>query len=275
MTGRVCVITGANTGIGRATAEELAKKGATVVMICRSHERGEQGRLEIVAATRNEQVELVVADLSIQAEVRRAAAEILARHPKIHVLINNAGVFLPTREETVDGLEKTFATNYLSHFLLTHLLLDAIKAGAPSRIINVATKTLGLKIDLDDLQLSKRKFSTMNAVGPTKLGLILFGQELAKRLAGTGVTVNSLHPGLVKTPLLDDVPWLMRTVFHLFSGSPQKGARTPVYLATSDEVANVTGKLFADCRQIEAGGQAKDPEFQGKLWDLSMKLAKL
>jgi NAD(P)-dependent dehydrogenase (short-subunit alcohol dehydrogenase family) len=274
MGGRVVVITGSNTGIGRGTAEALAAKGATIVMVCRSKERGEQARAEIAALTKNEKIELVVADLSVQADVRRAAAEILAKHSKIHVLINNAAVFLPKREETVDGLEKTFATNYLGHFMLTHLLLDAIKAAAPSRIINVATKTTGLKIDLDNLQL-KEGYSIMSAVGPTKLALILFAQELAKRLEGTGVTVNALHPGLVKTPLLEEVPWLMRTLFHLFSSSIEKGASTPVYLASSDEVANVSGKLFADCKQVAVGGQAKDPAVQQKLWEISAKLSHL
>jgi NAD(P)-dependent dehydrogenase (short-subunit alcohol dehydrogenase family) len=274
MAGKTCVITGANTGIGRATAEELARQGATVVMICRSRERGEAARAEIAKATGNQSVELVLADLAEMKDVRRAADEIKAKHAKIHVLINNAAVFLPRREVTSDGLEKTFATNYLSHFLLTHLLLDALKKGAPSRVINVATKTTGLKMNLDDLQLTKG-YSIMNAVGPTKLGLILFTQELATRLQGTGVTVNALHPGLVKTPLLDDVPWLMRTLFHLFSGSPQKGARTPVYLATSPDVAGVSGKLFADCKEVKAGGAAADPALQSKLWEISSALARV
>src|SRR4051812_42729202 len=167
MAGRVVVITGGNTGIGRATAEQLAKKDATVVMICRSKERGEEARGQIVAASKNDKVELVVADVSVLADVRRAASEILARHPKIHVLINNAAIFSVKREETVDGIEKTFATNYLGHFLLTNLLLPGLKAAAPSRVISVATKTTGLKIDLDDLQLKNKKFSTMAAVGPT------------------------------------------------------------------------------------------------------------
>src|SRR5262245_11682675 len=245
MQGRVCVVTGGNGGIGRATAEALAGMGATVVLLCRSRERGEQTVSEIGVATGNAP-QLVVADLASMAEVRRAAGELLASHPHIHVLINNAAVFLPKREVTADGLEKTFATNYLSHFLLTHLLLEHIKAAAPARIINVATLTRGLKINFDDLQLEKG-YSIMSAVGPTKLGLILFTQELAKKLEGTGVTVNALHPGLVKTPLLDEVPGWMRFFFHLFSKSPQHGARTPVYLATSPEVANITGKLWADC----------------------------
>src|SRR5581483_11232525 len=147
MSERVSVVTGANGGIGRATAAELARRGDTVVMICRSKERGEAARDAIRAETKNDRVELVLCDLSSMAQVRRAAADILAKHPKIQVLVNNAAVFLPKREVTEDGIEKTFATNYLSHFLLTHLLLPALEAGAPSRIVNVATKTTGLKID--------------------------------------------------------------------------------------------------------------------------------
>ena len=275
MQGKTVVITGANSGIGRATAEALAKMGATVVMICRSRERGEAARNEIIAATKNQNVELVVADLSSMAEVAQAAAKVKSTHPKIHVLINNAAVFLPKREVTADGLEKTFATNYLSHFLLTHLLLDALKAAAPSRIVNVATKTTGMKINLDDLQLEKTKYSIFGAVGPSKLAQVLFTQELARRLEGTGVTVNALHPGVIRSGLLDDSPLWMRAMFGLMAKSPERGAETPVYLASSPQVEKVSGKLFADRKQIPVGGQALDAEKQTRLWDISMRLAKL
>lgn len=271
MAGKTVVITGANTGIGRVTAEELARRGAEVTMICRSKERGEAACAEIRAATKNEKVGLIVADLAELNDVRRAAVEVKQRHPKVHVLINNAAVFLPNREVTSDGYEKTLATNYLSHFLLTHLLLDNLKAAAPSRIVNVATMTRGISINFDDLQLEK-KYSILNAVGPTKMALILHAQELAKKLEGTGVTVNALHPGLVKTPLLDETPWIMRKLSHLFSTTPEKGARTSIYLATSPEVANVSGRLFADCKQVEAKGQAADGKSGPKLWDISLKL---
>ena len=274
MNGKVCVVTGANGGIGRETAKELARRGATVVMICRSKERGEEAQRAVIQETGNPHVELVLCDLASQQQVRRAAADILAKHPKIHVLVNNAAVFLPKREETEDGIEKTFATNYLSHFLLTMLLLDALKAGAPSRIVNVATRTMGLKIDFDDLMLQKR-YSIMKAVGPTKLALILFTKKLSEKLRGTGVTVNALHPGLVKSGLLDDVPWLMRAMFHLLSTNAEKGARTSIYLATDDSVASTSGKLFADCKEVKAGGQAADPAVVDKMWDLSFKMTKL
>jgi len=272
MKDRVCVITGGNAGIGRATAEALAKQGANLVLICRSKERGEAAQRELRESTKNQNVELVIADLASFADVRRAAAEILAKHPKIHVLINNAAVFLPKREVTADGFEKTFQTNYLSHFLLTHLLLDALKAAAPSRIVNVATLTRGLKIDFDDLQ-SEKGYSIFKAVGPTKLALILMAKKMAPMLEG--VTINALHPGLIKTGLLDDSPGWMRFMFHLFSASPEKGARTPVYLASSDEVANVSGKLFNTCREVGTGGQANDPAVADKLYELSLKMTGL
>jgi NAD(P)-dependent dehydrogenase (short-subunit alcohol dehydrogenase family) len=272
MNGKVCAITGGNGGIGRATAEELARLGATVVLICRSRERGEAAQKEIRESTKNQNIELVVADLSSLAEVRRAAGEILAAHPKIDVLINNAAVFLPKREVSADGFEKTFATNYLSHFLLSHLLRPALEAAAPARIVNVATLTRGLKIDFDDLQLEKG-YSIFKAVGPTKLALILMARKMAPMLKG--VTINALHPGLVKTGLLDDTPWLMRKIFHLMSTSPEKGARTSIYLATSADVANTTGKLFANCKEVATGGQANDPAVADKLYDLSLKMVGL
>jgi NAD(P)-dependent dehydrogenase (short-subunit alcohol dehydrogenase family) len=272
MKDRVCVITGGNAGIGRTTAEALAQQGANVVLICRNKERGEAAQREIRESTKNQNVELVIADLASLADVRRAASEILKAHPKIHVLINNAGVFLPKREVTADGFEKTFQTNYLSHFLLTHLLLDALKAAAPSRIVNVATLTRGLKIDLDDLQ-NEKSYSIMKAVGPTKLALILMTKKLAPQLSG--VTINALHPGLVKSNLLDNTPWLMRKFFHLMSTTLEKGARTSIYLATSDEVANVSGKLFASCKEAKTGGQANDPAVADKLYELSLKMTGL
>src|SRR5262245_47393384 len=270
MQGRVCVVTGGNGGIGRATAEALAGMGATVVLLCRSRERGEQTVSEIGVATGNAP-QLVVADLASMAEVRRAAGELLAKHSQIHVLISNAAVFLPQREVTADGFEKTFATNYLSHFLLTNLLLERLQASSPARIVNVATLTRGLSIDLDDLMLEKRKYSIFAAVGPTKLALILMTLELSRRLAGTGVTVNALHPGLVKSGLLDDSPWIMRKLFHLMSGSPEKGARTPVYLASSPDVASVSGKLFVDCKETTMGAVA-NADTARRLWDISAKL---
>lgn len=268
------LITGGNSGIGKATAIGIAKTGATVVIGCRDKARGEAAVTEIKLASGNDKVELLLIDLASQQSVRNAVAQFKERHKQLHVLINNAAVFLRKREETEDGLEKTFATNYLSHFLLTHLLLDTLKASAPARIINVASKHGGLKINFDDLQ-TKEQYSFMKAVGPTKLGLIMFTRELAKQLEGTGVTVNCLHPGLAKSQLLNDLPAFVRGIFRLLSTSPEKCAETSIYLATSPEGGEVTGGYFEKKKQVKPGNNATHDENSSRLWRLSMELANL
>jgi NAD(P)-dependent dehydrogenase (short-subunit alcohol dehydrogenase family) len=271
MKDRVCLITGANRGIGFETARGLAKRGATVVLLCRSGDKGEAARRAIVTETGNAAVEVLRCDLALQADVRRAAADFKARHDKLHVLVNGAGIFLRQRQVTAEGIERVLATNYLSHFLLTLLLLDTLRAGAPSRIVNVATKTMGLKIDLDDLMM-ERGYSFMASMGRTKLGLILFTTELAKRLEGTGVTVNAMHPGLARTELMNDAPKFLTLMFKLMARSPEKGAATAIYLATSPDVAGVTGALFADEKQVRIGGQARQPGLGARLWEKSAAL---
>ncbi len=273
--GKVCLVTGANTGIGRAIAQDFARRGANVVLLCRSAERGEQARAAIAAETGNPKVELLVCDLASLAAVRAAASRFLATHDRLDVLVNNAAIFAPDREVTAEGLEKTFVTNYLSHFLLTNLLLERLKASAPSRIVNVASKVGGTKLDFDDLQSTKGKYSVMTAVPRTKLSQLMFTRELARRLEGTGVTVNAVHPGLVKTPLLDDMNGVMRTMIHLFSMPPEKGARTAVFLATSNELSGTTGKLFEKNREVAVGGQVADAAATERLWTESAKLAGL
>jgi NAD(P)-dependent dehydrogenase (short-subunit alcohol dehydrogenase family) len=272
LNGKVCVVTGANTGIGRAIARELARRSATVVLVCRSAERGEEARAAISGETGNTKLEVLVCDLASLASVRAAAAQFLARHARLDVLVNNAGIFAPAREMTPEGLEKTFVTNYLSHFLLTNLLLDRLKASAPSRIVNIASKTGNAKLDFDDLQSTKGKYSVMTAVPRSKLSQLMFTRELARRLDGTGVTVNAVHPGLAKTPLLDEMSALMRVLLHLFSGSPEKGADTAVFLATSPDVANVSGKLFEKRREARTSGQVEDSSATQRLWNESAKL---
>jgi NAD(P)-dependent dehydrogenase (short-subunit alcohol dehydrogenase family) len=220
----------------------------------------------------NNNIDLLLVDLSSQKSVRNAVEEFKRRYDQLHVLINNAGVFLRNRTETEDGIEKTFATNYLSHFLLTHLLLDTLKASAPSRIVNVASKHIGIKINFDDL-MTTQNYSFMKAVGPTKLGLIMFTKELAKKLEGTGVTVNSLH--LSKSNILNDVPAPVRFFFKMISTSPEKCAETSIYLATSPEVENVSGKYFEKKKAVKPGANASDEANNKRLWDISMKLAKL
>ena len=274
MKGKIVLITGGNSGIGKATAIGIAKTGATVIIACRSRERSIKAVSEIKKASGSSNVESLIVDLASQKSVHAAAAEVRRRFTNLHVLINNAAVFLAKREETEDGLEKTFATNYLSHFLLTHLLLDMLKRSAPSRIINVASKHTGIKINFEDLQTTQ-KYSFMKAVGPTKLELIMFSTQLAKELEGTGVTVNSLHPGLANSNLLKEVPPLIRFIFRLISTSPEKCAQTSIYLATSPDLEKVSGKYFENKKIVQPGANARDPESITKLWDMSKKLAKV
>jgi NAD(P)-dependent dehydrogenase (short-subunit alcohol dehydrogenase family) len=265
LTDRVSLVTGANRGIGFEIARGLAKKGGTVVLLCRDGAKAEAARRAIAEEARDANVEILLCDLSLQVDVRRAAADFVARHDRLHVLVNSAGIFRRGREITDEGIERVWATNYLSHFLLTHLLLDTLRASAPARIVNVATRTSGLRINLDDLSLEKG-YSFAASMGRTKLALILFTLELAERLRGTGVTVNAMHPGLTNTALLDDLPWPLRVLAGLFAWSPEQAARTALHLATSPEVEGVSGKLFADSKEVAIGGQALEPGLKERLW---------
>lgn len=271
MKNKICLITGGNSGIGKAAAIQLAMKGATVVILSRSKERGQQAVKDIINLSGNPNVELLVADLASQKSVRNAVQEFKSKHSNLHVLINNAAVFLPNRTETEEGIESTFAINYLSHFLLTDLLMDVLKSSAPSRIINVASKHNGITINFDDLMLTK-KYSTIKAVGQTKLALVLFTKELARRLDGSGVTVNSLHPGIVKSNLLNNMPWVLRKVSNLFSVSPERGAETVVYLAASNEVDGVSGGFFVNSKQAKTTAIADDKSVALRLWNKSKEL---
>jgi NAD(P)-dependent dehydrogenase (short-subunit alcohol dehydrogenase family) len=274
MQGKTVLVTGGNGGMGFATGKALAQKGATVVLLARSKERGEAAVKQIVDATSNKNVSLVQCDLSLLADVRRAADEFKSKHQQLHVLVNNAGVFLKQREVTSEGLEKTFATNYLSHFLLTHLLLDTMKASKPARIINIASKTGGMKIDFDDMMLEKG-YSYISGMGRTKLAMQMMTAEMAKRLEGTGVTINVVHPGLVKTEILDEGPWIVRKLFGLMSASPEKGADTAIFLASDASVEGVTGKFYTSRKQIPLEGQATDAAACARLYDESLKLTGL
>ena len=275
MRGRTCLITGANSGIGKVMALEIAKKGANVVMVCRSKERGEAAQKEIVNQSGNESVELMLADLSLMKEVRNLVEEFKQKHDKLHILINNAALWPTKRILTSEGLETQFAINHLSHFLLTNLLLDVIKSSAPARIINTSS---GLhkraKIDFDNLQAEK-SYKHMRVYGQTKLENVLFTKELARRLDGTGVTVNSFTPGMTSTNLgrsmSGGAKWFMRHVAR----SPEKGASTGVYLATSPEIEGVTGKYFGDSKELVSNKIADDVEIAKRLWKVSEELAGL
>jgi NAD(P)-dependent dehydrogenase (short-subunit alcohol dehydrogenase family) len=276
MQGKICMVTGANSGIGKATALALAQMGATVVMVCRDRARGEQARSEIITTSRNTAVDLLQADLSSQQSIRQLVEDFQQHYPHLHVLINNAGASFPRRRETVDGVEMTFAVNYLAPFLLTTLLLDALKASAPARIVNVSSNSHEAGyIKLDNLQ-SKNPYGSMKVYGQSKLAVVLFTYELARRLQGTGVTVNCLHPGFVATHFGQrDVGAAFRLLVKVigsFGTSPEKGAKTSIYLASSPAVEGVTGTYFVKSIPKRSAAISYDESLQRHLWEQSAQL---
>ncbi len=270
---RVFLVTGANSGIGKATALGLARLGGTIVMACRSAKRGEAARQDIVRDSGNSKVYLEIVDLASEDSTRSFAEEFTRKYPRLDVLINNAGVYKSHREVTPDGLERTFEVNYLSGFLLTHLLLDLLKKSAPSRIVNVSSSAhSGGTIHFGDLQ-GEQRYGGFGAYGQSKLAQILFTQELARRLQGTRVTVNACHPGVIRTNLgMGGTSAVVRFVRMFFKG-PEKGAETPIYLSVSPEVAGVTGKYFANKHLREPSRAAQDPDVARRLFDVSAELA--
>ena len=280
MKGKVCLVTGANSGIGKETALGLAEMGAIVVMVCRNQAKGEAALTEIKTKSGNENIELLAADLSSQQSIRELATTFKQRYSQLDVLINNAGVALLTRSETSDGFERMFAINYLAPFLLTNLLLDVVKASAPARIINVSSAAQeGSELHLDDLQ-SRQRYRMMRVYGQSKLALVMFTYELARRLEGTGVTVNCLHPGFVATNIAqnDLVPPLRplaKLIVSRLGIRSQEGAKTSLYLASSPDVENVTGKYFVRCVPKRTTAVSYDTSLQEKLWESSEKLVNL
>src|SRR5256712_5379756 len=272
---RVLLVTGANSGIGKATALGLARLGGTVVMACRSATRGEAARQDIVRDSGNSKVYLEIVDLASEDSTRSFAEEFQRKYPRLDVLINNAGVYTPHREVTPDGLERTFEVNYLSGFLLTHLLLDLLKTSAPSRIVNVSSSAhAGGTIHFDDLQ-GDRRYGGFGAYGQSKLAQILFTQELARRLEGTRVTVNACHPGVIRTNLGMGGSSVVVRFVKMFLKSPEKGAETPIYLATSPEVEGISGKYFVRNQMLAPSARAQDPAVARRLFEVSMELAHL
>jgi NAD(P)-dependent dehydrogenase (short-subunit alcohol dehydrogenase family) len=277
MTGRICVVTGASRGIGRAAAEALARLGAAVVLVCRRQSDGAEIAREL-APEAAEPPDVVTADLSSQASIRLAASQIRNRYPRLHVLINNAGVFTRQRKVTVDGLELQFAVNHLAYFLLTNLLLDQLDAGSPSRIINVSSGAhAGARLDFDDLQ-GERGYDGNRAYSQTKLANILFTYELARRVRGSGVTANCLHPGVIGTRLLADymgVPVAGGALARTFGAKPEKGAETIVYLASSPEVEGVSGKYYVNKKPVASSRESYDEANARRLWEVSERLTNL
>ncbi len=273
--GKVCLVTGGNTGLGKSTATALARMGGHVIILSRDKARGEAAVAEIKSQTGNQQVDLLLGDLGSQQSTRSAVAEFKSRYNKLHVLVNNAGVNVGNRVLTPDGIESTFAINHLGPFLFTNLLLDVLKASAPSRVVNISSgaHTAG-NIQLDDLQFEK-KYSAFRAYAQSKLANVLFTTELARRLAGTGVTVNAVDPGTVRTSLGSD-QWIFRLAVKLpFFVSPDQGAQTAVHVATAPEIEGVTGKYFAKSKEKTPSKRAQDAALAKQLWDISAKLTNL
>jgi len=275
--GKICLVTGSNSGIGKETAIDLAKMGATVVMVVRSKERGEKSQKEIVKQSGNSSVDLMICDLSSMESIRQFSEEFKKKYKRLDVLVNNAGAVFSRREVTPEGFERTFAVNYLGPFLLTHQLLNLLKSSAPSRIINVSS---GLakdgKVNLDDLQGENitGKKSVSHARSPfyanTKLMLILYTYELARRLKGSGVTANVLLPGFTATNLGKNSGSLRSSIMFKMvrpmQQSAKKGAETSIYLASSDEVKGITGKCFAKKKETTTCPASYDEDLQRRLW---------
>lgn len=278
MQGKVCIVTGANSGIGKATALGLAHMGATVVLVCRDQIKGEEAQNEIKEQSGNDAIDLMLADLASQESIRQLAEYIQEHYQHVHVLINNAGVAHLTRRETIDGCEMEFAVNYLAPFLLTHLLLDKLKASTPARIVNVSSSFhKSGSITMDDVQ-SEKTFRHMR-YGQSKLALVLFTYELARMLQGTGVTANCLHPGFVATNIGQNGEGPVgRRIIKLISRlgmSPEEGAKTSLYLASSPEIEGVTGKYFVKRRPVRSAPISYDESLQRQVWEETTKLVNL
>jgi retinol dehydrogenase 14 len=261
MKGKVILITGSTDGIGKQTALDLAEKGASIIVHGPDPERTKSAASEIKEATGSNNIDFLVADFSSLEAVRKLSDQLHEKYDRIDVLINNAGVYMSRRELSKDGFEMTFAVNHLSHFLLTHHLLDLIKKSSHGRIINVASMAHAHEMDFDNLQAEKF-FDGYTAYSLSKLSNILFTYELARRLENTGVTVNCLHPGVIRTKLLK-VGWGMG------GSSLESGSKTSVYLASAPEVEKVSGKYFANCRPAVSSSVSHDRFVQEKFWQLS------
>ena len=278
MNGRICLVTGGTNGIGKSTAQELAQMGATVIIVGRDAQKTSRVVNEIRATSGNAKVRPMLADLSSQLDVRRLADEFKSQYAHLHVLINNAGAVFMKRQLSMDGIEMTFALNHLAYFLLTDLLLDTLKASAPARIINVSSNahTSG-KIEFDNLQ--GEQIYSPRVYENSKLANILFTTELARRLQGTGVTVNALHPGFTATGFAKNngraIAALVSIFAPLVARSPAKGAETSIYLASSPSVEGLSGEYFYDSQVIQAAPQANDMAVARRLWDVSAEMVDL
>ena len=284
MHGKTCLVTGATSGIGKATALGLAGLGATVVLVCRNESKGREVTRQLRAMTGNETINVLVADLSLQRQIRRLAADFSRRHERLDVLVNNAGAMFPHRLETDEGIEITLAVNHLAPFLLTNLLLNRLKAAGEARVINVNSDAheKGI-IDFDDIHMRRRYPSGgvgMRAYGNAKLANLLTTYELARRLRDSGVAVNALHPGYVATNILpldraSGPVRLLKPLWHIAKHAiltAEQGAATPVYLASSPEMRDVSGFYFEKCVPVASSAASRDRNLQARMWSISEQL---
>ena len=279
MKDKICLITGATSGIGKAAALQLAELGTTLILVGRNPEKTAATVQQIQEQTGNQEVHSIVADLSSQQAIRELADDFKARYQRLDVLINNAGALMLSRQETIDGIEMTFALNHLSYFMLTHLLLDLLKSSGPSRIVNVSSDShRDSHLDFEDLQI-QQKYGGYKAYGRSKLANVLFTYELARRLEGTGVTTNAVHPGLVASGFLATNNGLRGQVFNLFvkliGRSSEKGARTVTYLASSPDLEGVTGQYFFDEGLVASSQASYNKDDSLRLWEVSGELTGL
>lgn len=280
LSGKVCMITGATSGIGRAAAAALAACGPTLYLVARDEARALRTAKEIATASGNDKIEVLIGDLAVQHDVHRVAGEFLATGRPLHVLFNNAGVVMLRREETPDGFETTFAVNHLAYFLLTNLLLDRLRESAPARIVNTASGAhaySGGRLDFDDLQ-SRKRYASMKVYAKSKLANILFTRELARRLEGSGVTVNCFHPGFVGSNLAVNngaAARVLMTLLRPFARSNEKGAETGIYLCTSHEVEGMSGLYFYNKKPTWPKSYAQNDEDAARLWDESAAMTGL
>jgi len=276
MQGKVVVITGGTSGIGEVAEEKLAAMGARIVLVARSKSRGEATLAKLREIAPKESHSVYYGDISRLKDLNRLAAEIRSADPRIDVLINNAGAAFAERQVTEDGMELTFATNHLSYFVLTHGLRDALTAAGSARVVNTSSHAhFRAKIDFDDLQM-QNNFSGLKAYGFSKLCNILYTRALVRQLEGTGITANSLHPGFVKTRIGEEGKSFAASVFRFmkhFAITPEKGAETIVYLASSAAAAKTTGLYFYKCKPVEPSKVAQDDTAAERLWQATAKLA--
>lgn len=278
LNGKICMVTGATSGIGKVASRALAQMGATVIIVGRNPEKSENTVKQIRRETGNPAVEFMLADLSSQKEIRQLAQDFKKRYDRLHVLVNNAGSIFLAHRESVDGIEMTFALNHLGYFLLTNLLIDALQASAPSRIINVsALLHKWAKINFDDLQ-NRKMYIGVRAYPQSKLCNLYFTYELARRMEGTGVTANALHPGVVATNLgVNDNRFgrVMRRLINFALINPEEGAQTIIYLAASPDAQTVTGKYFVKQKAVSSSQASYNQAVASRLWCVSTELTGL